>query len=46
MVMVQVVLVLQIGSPPRARQVGVAAVKNSRRPGLLNSYGLSPPLSS
>jgi len=34
-VMAQVALVLQIGSPPRSRQVGVAAVKNSRRPGLL-----------
>ncbi len=31
MVMVQVALVLQIGSPPHYEQVGVAAVKNSRR---------------
>ncbi len=46
MVMAQVALVLRIGSPPRSRQVGVAAVKNSRRPGLLNKYGASPPLSS
>ena len=35
MVMAKVALVLHIGSPPRSRQVGVAAVKNSRRPGLL-----------
>ncbi len=46
MVMVQVALVLHIGSPPRSRQVGVAAVKNSRRPGLRNRYGAPPPLSS
>ena len=39
MVMIQVDLVLQMGSPSRSRQVGVAAVKNSRRPGLLNRYG-------
>jgi len=45
-VMVQVVLVLPMGSPPRSRQVGVAAVKNSRRPGLLNGYGAPSPLSS
>ena len=38
MVMAQVALVLQLGSPPPSRQVGVAAVKNSRRPGLLISY--------
>jgi len=38
-VMVQAALVLHMGSPPRSRQVGVAAVKNSRRPGLLTSYG-------
>jgi len=34
-VMAQVAPVLRIGSPSRTRQVGVAAVKNSRRPGLL-----------
>ncbi len=37
MVMAQAALVLHIGSPPRSRQVGVAAVKNSRWPGLLTS---------
>ena len=36
MVMTQAALALQIGWPSRSRQVGVAAVKNSRRPGLLN----------
>ena len=41
MVMAQVTLVLQLGSPPRSRQVGVAAVKNSRRPGLPNRYGVA-----
>jgi len=35
MVMAQAALVLHRGSPLRSRQVGVAAVKNSRRPGLL-----------
>ena len=39
MVMTQVALGLHMGSPPRSRQVGVAAVKNSRRPGLFNSLG-------
>ncbi len=38
MVMAQATLVLHTGAPPRSRQVGVAAVKNSRRPGLLTSY--------
>jgi len=44
-VMVQVALVLQMGSPPRSRQVGVAAVKNSRRLGLFNAHarGFNPP---
>ena len=37
MVMTQVALVLHIVSPPRSGQAGVAAVKNSRRPGLLIS---------
>ncbi len=37
MVMTQAALGLHIGSPSCSRQVGVAAVKNSRRPGLLNS---------
>ena len=46
MVMVQVALVLHIGSPPRSRQVGVAAVKNSRRPEYLADMGAPPPLSS
>ncbi len=46
MVMAQAALALHIGSPPRTRQVGVAAVKNSRRPGLLNRYEAPPPLSS
>ena len=39
MVMAQAAPVLRIGSPSRSRQVGVAAVKNSRRPELLNRYG-------
>ena len=37
MVIAQVALVLRIESPTRSRQVGIAAVKNSRRPGLLSS---------
>jgi len=45
-VMAQAALAFHIESPPRSRQVGIAAVKNSRRPGLLSRYGASPPLSS
>ncbi len=40
MVMAQVARVLRIGSPPRSRQAGVAAVKNSRRPVIPARLGL------
>ena len=39
MVMVKTYLGRHIEFPSRSRQVGVAAVKNSRRPGLLNRQG-------